>query len=87
MLELIGDAIDQLAADAAASPEGTPEQAPARLARIWAMIAELDPAMAGRLRGYTGGQAHEDSRAGTEGSGGSPGHGVVGETCGHGDRG
>ena len=54
-LALIGEAIDEVAAALTAgelSGAGTAEVA-ARLARIWAMLAELDPALAGRLRDYS----------------------------------
>ena len=53
-LALIGEAIDEVAAAAsegAASGAGMADLT-ARLARIWTMLAELDPALAGRLRGY-----------------------------------
>jgi len=53
-LAMIGKAIDEVAA---AASEGTRTGAglddlTARLAAIWAMLAELDPALAGRLRDY-----------------------------------
>ena len=54
-LALIGEAIDEVAtaaSEGAASGAGMADLT-ARLARIWAMLAELDPALAGRLRGYT----------------------------------
>ena len=54
-LALIGEAIDEVAAAAsegAASGAGIADLT-ARLARIWAMLAELDPALASRLRGYS----------------------------------
>jgi hypothetical protein len=54
-LALIGEAIDEVAAAAsegAASGAGIADLT-ARLARIWAMLAELDPALARRLQGYT----------------------------------
>ena len=54
-LALIGEAIDEVAAasrEGAASGAGMADLT-ARLARIWAMLAELDPALATRLRGYT----------------------------------
>jgi len=54
-LVLIGEAIDEVAAAAsegAASGPGITDLT-AQLARIWAMLAELDPALARRLRGYT----------------------------------
>ena len=56
-LALIGEAIDEVAEAASqgvASGAGMAELT-AQLARIWAMLAELDPALAGRLRGYTDG--------------------------------
>ena len=47
-------AIDEVALAARASPPGhaTPEELAERLAGLWAMIAELDPGLAARLRGY-----------------------------------
>jgi hypothetical protein len=54
-LALIGRAIDEVEAAGSAgqlSSAGMAELA-TRLAQIWAMIAELDPALARRLRGYT----------------------------------
>jgi len=51
---MIGAAIDEVAAAAsegAASGAGMADLA-ARLARIWIMLAELDPLLARRLRGY-----------------------------------
>jgi hypothetical protein len=54
-LALIGEAIDEVAAAAsggAASGAGIADLT-AQLARIWTMLAELDPALARRLRGYT----------------------------------
>ena len=53
-LALIGEAIDEVAAAAsegAASGPGITDLT-AQLARIWAMLAELDPALARRLPGY-----------------------------------
>jgi len=53
-LALIGEAIDEVAAawrEGAASGTGMADLT-ARLARIWAMLAELDPALARRLRHY-----------------------------------
>lgn len=54
-LALIGKAIDEVAAAlSAGAPAGAElDDLAVRLARIWAMIAELDPAIAGRLRDYT----------------------------------
>ena len=54
-LALIGEAIDEVAAasrEGAASGAGIADLT-ARLSRIWAMLAELDPALARRLQGYT----------------------------------
>lgn len=50
----IGAAIDEVAAAARADAAGHADMAElaARLATIWAMVAELDPALAARLRGY-----------------------------------
>ncbi len=53
-LALIGEAIDQLAADAASGAADSPDQVVRQLAVIWAMMAELDPGLARRLRSYTG---------------------------------
>ncbi len=55
-LDRIGSAIDELAAAAAEVAAGGTEDPGAlagRLAEIWAMVADLDPALAKRLRGYT----------------------------------
>ena len=54
-LARIGEAIDEVAEAAsqgAASGAGMADLT-AQLARIWAMLAELDPALASRLRGYS----------------------------------
>src|SRR5215813_6851320 len=47
-------AIDEVALAARADPAGHagPEDLAARLAGLWTMIAELDPDLAARLRGY-----------------------------------
>ena len=47
-------AIDEVARAAHASPgeHADPEELAERLAGLWAMIAELDPGLAARLRGY-----------------------------------
>ncbi len=53
-LAMIGRAIDEVAAAASGgttSGAGLDDMT-ARLAAIWAMLAELDPALAGRLRDY-----------------------------------
>jgi hypothetical protein len=54
-LALIGTAIDELA-EAARGAAGDPGAGPMaeRVACIWAMVAELDPALAHRLSHYTG---------------------------------
>jgi hypothetical protein len=53
-LALIGKAIDEVAAAlSAGAPSGAElDDLAGRLAHIWGMIAELDPALAGRLRNY-----------------------------------
>jgi hypothetical protein len=50
----IGAAIDELAAAARADAAGDKDMTDlaARLAGIWAMVAELDPALAAKLRSY-----------------------------------
>jgi hypothetical protein len=50
----IGAAIDEVAAAARGGAAGQPEviDLAARLAGIWAMVAELDPDLAARLRSY-----------------------------------
>ncbi len=56
----IGEAIDQLAAEAAGAGDDSHAQVAERLAAIWAMMADLDPGLAQRLRGYTD---HDSLRA------------------------
>jgi len=53
-LALIGRAIDEVDAAASAGQLSSARMAEltVRLAHIWAMLAELDPALAARLRGY-----------------------------------
>jgi hypothetical protein len=53
-IALIGAAIDEVAAAARASAAGHADVTDLtdRLAGIWAMVAELDPALAARLRSY-----------------------------------
>jgi hypothetical protein len=53
-IAMIGAAIDEVAAAARAGATGHPDVAElaARLAGIWAMVAELDPVLAARLRSY-----------------------------------
>ena len=53
-MALIGRAIDEVDAAASAGQLSSAQMAEltVRLARIWAMLAELDPALAARLRGY-----------------------------------
>ncbi|MBO0775169.1 MAG: hypothetical protein J2P34_02550 [Actinobacteria bacterium] len=52
---LIGEAIDRLAAEAASAAGDEPLRVASRVAAIWAMMAELDPGLARRLRAYTDG--------------------------------
>jgi hypothetical protein len=53
LLARIGTAIDQLAADSlAADRAGSGASMHKRLASIWAMVAELDPDLARRVRKY-----------------------------------
>lgn len=51
-LARLGEAIDQLAAEAASITGGGADQLAGRLAATWAMVAELDPGLARQLRGY-----------------------------------
>ncbi len=53
-LAQIGKAINEVAAAASAGAAGMPDLGDLadRLSGIWAMVAELDPALAARLRGY-----------------------------------
>jgi hypothetical protein len=51
-LDRLGAAIEELAA-AAQRPGGAPDLA-GRLARLWEMVAELDPELARCLAGYDG---------------------------------
>ncbi|HKA98842.1 MAG TPA: hypothetical protein VKD66_21440 [Streptosporangiaceae bacterium] len=53
-LAMIGKAIDEVAAASrgGATTGAGLDDLTARLAAIWAMLAELDPALAGRLRDY-----------------------------------
>ena len=53
-LALISRAIDEVDAAASAGPLSSAQMAEltVQLARIWAMLAELDPALATRLRDY-----------------------------------
>lgn len=53
-IERIGAAIDEVAAAARAPAAGHADltELTDRLAGVWAMIAELDPALAARLRAY-----------------------------------
>jgi hypothetical protein len=53
-LARIGAAIDEvaLAARAAAAGQGEAGDLADRVASLWAMIADVDPALAARLRGY-----------------------------------
>jgi anti-sigma factor RsiW len=68
-LARLGEAIDRLAAQAASLADATPAEVAERLAALWAMVAELDPGLAGRLRGYTdevpGGRVRDTPGPGT----------------------
>ncbi|HEY5357903.1 MAG TPA: hypothetical protein VIJ82_09475 [Streptosporangiaceae bacterium] len=50
-LDRLGRAIDELAA-AAQARDATVRDVAARLARVWEMVADLDPELARRLAGY-----------------------------------
>jgi hypothetical protein len=52
-VDRLGAAIEDLAAAAAGPAGGAPDFAE-RLARLWEMVAELDPELARRLPGYGG---------------------------------
>ena len=52
-LARVSAAIEQLAAEAASLADGNPDQAAGRLAAIWEIVADADPGLARRLRGYT----------------------------------
>ncbi len=49
----LGAAIDELAAEVANAADDGPDRVATRLAALWAMMAELDPGLARRLRSYT----------------------------------
>lgn len=53
-LARLGEAIDELAADSRApqSARSSGASMEARLARVWAMVAELDPELARRVPDY-----------------------------------
>jgi hypothetical protein len=53
-LAMIGEAIDDVATRARTGSGGdaTMDDLTGRLAGIWAMVTELDPGLASRLRGY-----------------------------------
>ena len=53
VLDQLGAAIEELA-DAARSPDARAQDIAARLARLWEMVADLDPELARRLTGYGG---------------------------------
>lgn len=52
-LDRLGAAIDELA-DAAQSDAASAQELAGRLAKVWEMVAELDPELARRLARYTG---------------------------------
>jgi hypothetical protein len=51
MLERLGEAIDELAEAVRGQAAG--EVSAGELARVWSLVAELDPAVAARLPGYS----------------------------------
>jgi hypothetical protein len=76
-LARISRAIDELAADSLAPHRSAPETSIGdRLARIWAMIGELDPELARRIPGYRRG-ARPKPQPGS-GQEPAPGHGREG---------
>jgi hypothetical protein len=62
MLERLGEAIEELAEALRGQAGGV---SAGDLARVWALLAELDPAVAARLPGYSGNSVNP----------GDPGHG------------
>jgi len=60
-LARLGEAIDELAAEAAGTDGGGAEQLAGRLAAVWDMMADLDPGLARQLRGYLGGLPGSDA--------------------------
>jgi hypothetical protein len=52
MLERLGEAIEELAETVRGRAGG--DVSAGDLARVWALVAELDPAVAARLPGYSG---------------------------------
>jgi len=52
-VERLSRAIEELA-DAARRDDGNMQELAERLARVWGMVAELDPELARRLAGYDG---------------------------------
>jgi hypothetical protein len=52
-VERLGQAIEELAS-AARDGEVTAQELASGLARVWTMVAELDPELARRLAGYDG---------------------------------
>ncbi len=63
-LALIGEAIDDVASALSAGELSSARMADltARLARIWGMLADLDPALARRLRNYAPAASDEPNR-------------------------
>ena len=59
-LARISEAIDQRAAEAAGAGDDSHGRVAEGLAVIWAMMADLDPGLAQRVRGYTD---HDSLRA------------------------
>jgi hypothetical protein len=56
MLERLGEAIEQLAE--AVRGRAADEVSAGELARVWALVAELDPGVAARLPGYSDNPGH-----------------------------
>lgn len=61
---MIGEAIDDVASALSAGELSSARMADltARLARIWGMLADLDPALARRLRNYAPAASDEPNR-------------------------
>jgi hypothetical protein len=67
-LARVGEAIDEIDAAVHAATPAAPDMddLAERVATIWAMVAELDPALALRMPGYYQGSPGDRSRAGEE---------------------
>jgi hypothetical protein len=80
-LARIDRAIDELAADSLAGRAGPDAGIQGRLARVWAMVAELDPEIARRVPGYH--PAQDSGSVSGQGSGTDP---ISGSGSGEHDR-